>query len=206
VATNADRSPERLVFFSDAVVAIALTLLILPLVDAVQEASAEHAHSFDLISTNQWKIFSFLLSFVVIARMWRSHHRLFEQLKAVNRALVTVNFGWLLTIVVLPFPTEMVGKFDQDRLTVALYVGTMLAADIFLLTMVSIARATPEITKNGTTALDRQRLMATITTGLLAVALALVALVPSVGYSAFLLLFLIRPISWLWRRRSTDAA
>jgi uncharacterized membrane protein len=199
-------SPERLVFFSDAVVAIALTLLILPLVDAVQEASAEHAHSIDVIGTNQWKIFSFLLSFVVIARMWMSHHRLFEQLKAFNPALMAVNFGWLLTIVVLPFPTEMIGKFDEDRFTVALYIGTMLAADICLLAMIAMARATPEITKNGAAALDRQRLMATITTGLLAVAFVLAALVPSVGYFALLSLFLIRPVSWIWRRRSAGAA
>jgi uncharacterized membrane protein len=138
--------------------------------------------------------------------MWMSHHRLFEQLKAFNPALMAVNFGWLLTIVVLPFPTEMIGKFDEDRFTVALYIGTMLAADICLLAMIAMARATPEITKNGAAALDRQRLMATITTGLLAVAFVLAALVPSVGYFALLSHFLIRPVSCIWRRRSAGAA
>jgi uncharacterized membrane protein len=68
-----------------------------------------------VITENQWKIYSFLLSFFVIGRLWMSRHRIFEQIKAYNRRLMNVNLWWLLTIVVLPFPTEMIGGFDDDR-------------------------------------------------------------------------------------------
>jgi uncharacterized membrane protein len=70
MSTSMNRSPERLVYFSDAVVAIALTLLVLPLAEAVPEAVSKHADSLKVITENQWKIYSFLLSFAVIARLW----------------------------------------------------------------------------------------------------------------------------------------
>jgi uncharacterized membrane protein len=67
---TAAKSVDRLVAFTDAVVAIAITLLVLPLADLVHEAAAKHETSWEVISKNQSQIFSFLLSFVVIARMW----------------------------------------------------------------------------------------------------------------------------------------
>lgn len=204
MTTSADRSPERLVFFSDAVIAIALTLLILPLVDAVQEAAADHAHSFEVISGNQWKIYSFLLSFAVIARIWVSHHRLFEQVKAYNHALMAANIWWLLTVVVLPFPTEMIGGFDEDRFTATFYIGTILAANLCLLAMILIARADPALLRTDAGALDRQRFAIALNAGLLALGLALAALVPRVGYSALLLLLVVAPAVRIRDRRTAD--
>lgn len=122
---NATKSPERLVFFSDAVVAIALTLLVLPLTDVVSEVVATHGDPVEAVTENQWRIFSFLLSFVVIARFWVAHHRLFEDVRAYSSPLMTVNLCWLLTIAVLPFPSEMVGAFGIDRFTAMLYLGTI---------------------------------------------------------------------------------
>jgi hypothetical protein len=51
----------------------------------------------EAITQNQWQIYSFLLSFAVIARQWISHHRLFEQIKAYSPPLMAVNLCWLLT-------------------------------------------------------------------------------------------------------------
>ncbi|MCW2862806.1 MAG: hypothetical protein JWP48_4514 [Actinoallomurus sp.] len=205
MTTSVDRSPERLVFFSDAVVAIALTLLILPLVDAVQEAASHHTDSFEVISGNQWKIYSFLLSFAVIARIWVSHHRLFEQVKAYNRPLMVANLWWLLTIVVLPFPTEMIGGFDEDRFTATFYIGTILAANLCVLAMILIVRADPALLRTDAGALDRQRFAIALNAGLLALGLALAALVPRVGYFALLLLLLVHPVARIRDRRTAGA-
>src|SRR5437763_10553663 len=95
------KSVDRLVTFTDAVVAIAITLLVLPLADLVHEAAARHETSWEVISKNQSQIFSFLLSFVVIGRLWVSHHRIFERAESYNGLLLVGNLGWLLTIVVL---------------------------------------------------------------------------------------------------------
>jgi uncharacterized membrane protein len=201
MASSVDRPSERMVFFSDAVVAIALTLLILPLADAVPEAAGKYADSYHLITENQGKIYSFLLSFVVIARLWVAHHRLFERVKAYNRRLMQANFGWLLTIVVLPFPTEMIGKFHDDRFTASFYIATVLAANVLLFTMIMIVRGDPGLARNDEGIPDRQRFGAGLTMGLLAVAFVLAAAVPNVGYFAILLLLLTSPISWIWDHR-----
>jgi hypothetical protein len=66
---------DRFVTFIDAVVAIAITLLVLPLVDLAR-TSANPTDLGDLLSPHGGLIFSFLLSFTVIARLWLGHHAL----------------------------------------------------------------------------------------------------------------------------------
>jgi uncharacterized membrane protein len=129
------RDPDRLVLFTDAVVAIAVTLLILPLVEVVTEvAKAQTAvnganvgatDAFAVITENKSAIFSFLLSFVVIARFWLVHHGVFEHVKAYNGALVQLNMLWLLCIVVLPFPSEILGQFNSNTFMGSFYCGTL---------------------------------------------------------------------------------
>jgi uncharacterized membrane protein len=164
---SVSKSPERLVFFSDAVVAIALTLLVLPLTGAVPDAVSRHTSAFQLITENQWQIFSFLLSFVVIARLWIVHHRLFEQVVAYNQRLIVLNLCWLLTIAVLPFPTEMAGAFGNDRFTVTFYIGTVLASKIFLFAMTVIIRSAPDVAKNHPCISDRHFFASGVTTVIL---------------------------------------
>ncbi|MFP3380774.1 TMEM175 family protein, partial [Bacillus sp. SIMBA_069] len=71
-----ERGLDRLVNFSDAAVAIAITLLILPLVDAAGQIG--HSSFGEFIDKNFWEIFAFVVSFAVIARFWVVHHRIFE--------------------------------------------------------------------------------------------------------------------------------
>lgn len=151
--------------------------------------------------------YSFLLSFVVIGRLWISHHRLFEQVKAYNYPLIVANLCWLLTVVVLPFPTEMIGGFGDDQFTAALYVGTVLASFICQLAVILIIRGAPEIAKNGPGISDRHYFTSAANTVILVVALAVVALVPGVDYLALLLLVVTPVVSWLrYRRPLADGA
>jgi uncharacterized membrane protein len=178
---------ERLVFFTDAVVAIAITLLVLPLVDAVGEAASAGRSSVEVITDNFDQIFSFLLSFVVIARLWLAHHRMFAGVTTVTGRVVAVNMLWTLTIVALPFPTEMVGGYGEDRFAVGLYIGTILASSACL-TALAVGL--------------NQRLVggAGTMTVLLALALLVAVFVPGVRYWALLLLFLAPLLDRLWRR------
>jgi uncharacterized membrane protein len=95
---------ERVVFFSDAVVAIAITLLALDL--AVPGARASNAAVWHEVQKNLFNYLAFLISFVVIASHWRSHHRLFADVTRLSSPVITLNFLWLLTIVVTPFATR----------------------------------------------------------------------------------------------------
>lgn len=199
------KSPERLVFFSDAVVAIALTLLVLPLADTVPEVVNSGGNVTEVFTRHDWKIYSFLLSFAVIARMWVAHHRLYERVAAYSRALMFVNFLWLLTMVVLPFPTEMVGAFHSTRLIVGVYVGTVLATSLCQLVMTWLVRRDPGLLAPGATIDDHLWVSTVASASGLAVAFALGAFVPGVGYFGLLLLVLTGRLVRLFDRRATPA-
>lgn len=140
-----DLPSERLVLFTDAVTAISITLLILPLVDLVPEAASAHEHAQDVIDDHLDQIWSFLLSFAVVARFWFAHHRVFSAVGSLNRSLMAWNMGWLLCIVVLPFPTEMVGSFGQERFTATFYYVTLLASTVCQMAMLRVVKAHPEL-------------------------------------------------------------
>jgi uncharacterized membrane protein len=200
------RDPDRLVLFTDAVVAIAVTLLILPLVDAVTASKAAGEDAVHVITDHQAEIYSFLLSFVVIARFWFAHHRVFEHVRAYNTRLIQLNMLWLLTVVVLPFPTEIIGAYNSSRFTASLYIGTILALSICQTAMTLLIRNHQELeqTDNPVTA---QELTGSITvTGLLAVAFALAALVPGVTFYALFLLFLSPIVTTIWEKQQKKSA
>ncbi|WNV90407.1 TMEM175 family protein [Umezawaea sp. Da 62-37] len=195
------RDPDRLVLFTDAVVAIAITLLVLPLVDIVPEAVAEHRPSIEVITEHRPQILSFLLSFAVIAQYWVTHHRMFQGVKAYTPALVLWNLVWLLTIVFLPFPTEMTASYSDDRFTTSLYIGTILASSVCLFAIALIIHGNPEVggDEEGLTARTLIRLLTP--TALLVIAF-LLAQIPAVNYYALLLLLLAPLVSRAVRGRT----
>ena len=70
------RDLERVLTYVDAIAAVAITLLILPLVDLAGEIRSEHDSVSALIRSHAGEFWGFALSFVVIARLWFSQHRL----------------------------------------------------------------------------------------------------------------------------------
>src|SRR5690625_1650731 len=101
------KSPERLAAFTDAIVAIAITLLILPLVDAASDEINEGS-TFGVFFTEHFgQIGTFLISFAVIARLWVGHHRIFEHLRSYSPRVLMLTILWSLTIVIMPLPTAM---------------------------------------------------------------------------------------------------
>ena len=122
-------SLERLVFFSDAVVAIAITLLALDLkID--KTSTGPHFTFNDLFS--QWqKFLAFLLSFMLIALFWTIHHQFFQFIKKIDEKLVWQNMGWLLFIVVLPFSTTLVSADFGQTPSVLVYSLNILGITIF---------------------------------------------------------------------------
>jgi uncharacterized membrane protein len=183
-----DKSPERLVFFTDAVVAIALTLLVLPLTEVVPEVVAAHGAALEVITGNADKIWSFLLSFVVIGRQWAGHHRLFEHVRAYNSALFATNMVWLLTVVAMPFATQMVGAFGTDEFTCLLYIGTMVVNSAASAVMTVLVRTDAALAKEDSRITDRWLFNTVGSAIAMAAAFVLVVIVPAVNYFAILLL------------------
>jgi uncharacterized membrane protein len=199
------RDPDRMVLFSDAVVAIAITLLVLPLVDLVPEVKAEGGDAVSVIQDHHQEISTFLLSFVVIASFWLGHHRVFEHVRAYTTGMMRLNLLWLLTIVVLPFPTEIIGAFDSSQFTAGLYTGTILALSICQSGLTWMVRGHEEL-ENPENPVGKTELTASLVlTGLTAVAFILAAFVPGVRFYALLLLLLSPVLMRIWKRRSAKA-
>jgi len=97
-------SAERLIFFSDAVAAIAMTLLAFTL--RVPGGGSDHAILHGLLM-DRLSYLEFLISFVVIGGHWRSHHRLFRYVDRLDSRIITLNMVWLLMIVIIPFATRL---------------------------------------------------------------------------------------------------
>ncbi len=123
-AAERRRDLDRLLTFVDAIAAIAITLLVLPLVELAAEVR-ETQDVGGLLREHSDELWSFALSFYVIARMWLGQHHAVSPLLVGNRRLTTLLVLWSFTIVVLPFPTSLVGAAGDEALTKVLYVATM---------------------------------------------------------------------------------
>jgi uncharacterized membrane protein len=196
-----ERGLDRLIALADAVVAIAITVLVLPLVDVLGSAAPDTDLG-AVLTENIAKFGAFLLSFIVIARLWRAHNRLVEPVGAYDPAFVLVNFGWVLTIVVLPFATQVVAVYGIDRLAIGLYIGTITASSACLSLLTLQIWRRPPLRRVGTDIRPDLPFNSLVTTGMLAVALVIGVLVPEINYFALLLLFLTGPIESRWRRRA----
>jgi uncharacterized membrane protein len=98
-------SIDRLMFFSDAVVAIAMTLLALDLpVPAADSASG----LLEFVGDHYGEYLAFLISFFVIAQYWRGHHRIYRYVTDAPPRVVLLNIFWLLTVVLTPYATRVI--------------------------------------------------------------------------------------------------
>jgi uncharacterized membrane protein len=114
---------ERLIYFSDAVFAIALTLLALGL--PVPRGDTNRALWDSFTSNLASDYVPFLISFLVIARFWTIHHRFFGRVRGVDRWLIQLNLVYLLWIVVLPFATRVLGDVGEYAFGTAVYAITV---------------------------------------------------------------------------------
>ena len=201
-----DRGFERLITFADAVVAIALTLLVLPLSELASELSRDTSVG-QVFSDNGDAFGSFVLSFVVIWVLWTAHHRTMEYFDAYDGMLFRLTMIWLFTIVLLPFVTQLLTGSQYDRGATPLYEGVLLVSSLCLTAMSWWGRRHRDLLADDPEA-DRwvtEPVAIGVPTVLL-ISLALSLIFPSIGaYPLFLLLAADNVIdrvwfSW-WRRR-----
>ncbi|KAB1650508.1 DUF1211 domain-containing protein [Pseudoclavibacter endophyticus] len=191
---------ERAKAFIDAVVAIAMTLLILPLMESVSDAAGAEETAWPWLGDHVYQLISFALSFVIIAMFWIRHHRLFAEVTHVTVPLLWLTIGWLLTIVWLPVATAMSGEMSTEPIVVIVYIGSMVATSIALLAQRLYLRAHPQLHAISSVAL-RAGLNADVALVLLfAVALAVALLAPAIGYTSLFLLLLAGPFAGLLGR------
>lgn len=118
----------RIVAFTDGVFAIAITVLVLG-IDVPAQLPDADLHDYLLDSWPQ--LFAYFLSFAVIGRFWLSHHRLFGLLHDFDRGLLVLNLGYLSLIVLIPFPTNLLGDYGSETDAVVLYALVIGSAALF---------------------------------------------------------------------------
>ncbi len=125
---------DRLIFLSDGVFAIAMTLLVVELTvpDLASNTAGDLIQGLAALGP---RYFSFSVSFLVIASYWRAHQRIFTYVVRSDDRLVWLNVVLLLCIAFQPFPTSVMGRYGNQAVAVALYAGTLAVTGVILLVL-----------------------------------------------------------------------
>jgi uncharacterized membrane protein len=131
----------RLEAFSDAVIAILMTIMVLEL------GAPEHT-TLDALRTLIPTFFAYALSFVYLGIYWNNHHHMFTTVESVNGRILWANLHLLFWLSLFPVATAWMGENHFDPLPVAYYGGVSLLAAIsyFILQSVIIKGQGPDST------------------------------------------------------------
>ena len=185
---------ERLAFFSDAVFAIAITLLIIEVRVPAGTPDTERSLAQALVDLIPQYI-GFFVSFFVIGRFWIGHHRVFGRLKRIDDTLIWRNLLFLMTIAFMPFPTALVSHFVSTRVGVGVYAAWLTLAGVFNLLLERHAMKGPLAAPGGLDDLRRwaRAGWAPVVVGVLAFGFAMIAphlaLIPLLGSPVITALF-----------------
>ena len=115
---------DRLLALTDGVVAIALTLLVLQL-QVPASSMVAHANSakdlWHALNIDGSELTSYLVSFVIIPQFWLVHHRAMRNMRGHSEGLAWRNFGFLLALTLMPFTSDLIGRFGSNPVAITLF-------------------------------------------------------------------------------------
>lgn len=188
-------SPSRII----PAAAIALTLLVLPLMDASTDVRGEGVSTAEWFQENRDLMLSFFLSYLVIILCWTTQDKLFRNVKAFTRLLSTLNFLWLLSIVFIPVATALINLVKEDPLQHFVYIGTPLLATIWTTCMVIEVHRHPKTWENKTG--PKIALLLNCIVSIILLIIALLVSMTAASYYILLILLLKTPIVKLVLKR-----
>ncbi|MFI5934558.1 TMEM175 family protein [Actinoplanes sp. NPDC051494] len=121
----------RLEAFTDAILAIAITLLALDLKLPASEAGKPLGEAL----LHHWPSYlAYVVSFLTIGIMWVNHHAMFSLIARVDRGVLFLNLLLMLVVAAIPFPTALFAEHlteeDSSHIAAALYSGLMVAMSL----------------------------------------------------------------------------
>jgi uncharacterized membrane protein len=128
------QTPERVSFFTDAVFAIAMTLLVIDIPrpegadfgtgDGVSksEAFSRLAH---FLGQQYQDFYAYFLAFLILWIIWREHHRLFDQYSRVSPRMMAWHFPLLLFSAFLPYASSTYGHYGDNPMAALLFGGVV---------------------------------------------------------------------------------
>lgn len=132
---------DRLVFFSDAVFAIAITLLVIDLRVPDHLPALTNAGLSTALEEVIPPLIGFMLSFAVVGTFWASHHRAFGLLVRSDERLLRRNLVFLFTIALMPFPTALTSRYQPFPIAQQMYTGALFLAAVLQLRLFRLALA-----------------------------------------------------------------
>ncbi len=132
---KAGRELDRIVNFSDAIFAIAITILVLDIRLPDNPPGSVSEEILGRILELGPKFLSYVISFLVIAIYWQAHHRVFRPIRSYDNTLLWLNFLFLMAISFLPFPTSLLGEYSEEQLSVVIYASNAAIASLLLVSI-----------------------------------------------------------------------
>lgn len=114
---------NRLEAFSDGVIAIIITIMVL-------ELKVPHGHSFYDLQPLIPKFISYVLSFLYLAIYWNNHHHMLHTVKHVTGGILWANIHLLFWLSLIPFTTAWMGENNFETIPMALYGFVLLMTAI----------------------------------------------------------------------------
>lgn len=140
----------RVEAFSDGVMAVAITLLVLDLRVPAPDGVADLGSRLLALWPNYA---AYAISFLAIGIMWMNHHTMLGRLRGVDRSILLLNLLLLMCIVVLPFTTSLLSTYLDDpsagRLAAVIYAASLLVTStVFLAMQHHILTRRPQLLKD----------------------------------------------------------
>lgn len=126
---------ERLILFTDAVFAIAITLLAIEIKIPEFEGRPDDAEVWGRLTWLIPKFIGFLTGFAVIALYWSAHHRIFRFLRNYDAKLLRLNFLFLLAIVLMPFSSGLFSSYATVKAPFTIYAINIILAALAQVTL-----------------------------------------------------------------------
>jgi uncharacterized membrane protein len=120
---------ERMILFSDAVFAIAITLLVLEIKVPAELINSDEVLLNKLLNMIP-KFIGFFISFFVVGQYWVVHHKLFGFVNNYNGKLLWLNLVFLLSIVLMPFSTALYSEHIKSTLAFVVYCSNVFSSGI----------------------------------------------------------------------------
>lgn len=109
---------SRLEAFSDGVIAIIITIMVL-------ELKVPHSTSWEALHSLWPVLLSYVISFIMIGIYWGNHHHLLHTVNSTNSGMIWANLHLLFWLSLVPFGTAWVGETSFDKIAVAVYAGIL---------------------------------------------------------------------------------
>ena len=122
--TRGGRDVSRIRAFTDGVMAVAITLLVLNIEVPDLPTGSEGKLDQELLDLLP-SLGAYALSFALVGRYWVVHHRMFEDLRSFDGTLMALNLVFLALIGLVPFSSDLVDRYDQEPIAAAVFAGTL---------------------------------------------------------------------------------